>query len=80
MATSSPPDADIAQLRARIQTLEHERRQLLAVVEILQEIGGSLEFTDIFQTVTLKLGDALGLERFSIFLAEKGGKHARLVA
>lgn len=80
MATSSPPDADIAQLRARIQTLEHERRQLLAVVEILQEIGGSLEFTDIVQTVARKLGESLGLDRCSIFLAEKGGRQARLVA
>ncbi|HVX88742.1 MAG TPA: GAF domain-containing protein, partial [Gemmatimonadales bacterium] len=71
---------DTAELRARIRTLEHERRQLLAVVEILQEIGGSLEFTDIVQTVTKKLGDALGLDRCSIFLAEKGGKQARLVA
>lgn len=80
MATSSPPDADIAQLRARIQTLEHERRQLLAVVEILQEIGGSLEFTDIVQTVARRLGESLGLDRCSIFLAEKGGRQARLVA
>ena len=80
MALPLTHDADAAQLRARIQTLEHERRQLLAVVEILQEIGGSLEFTDIVQTVTRKLGDALGLDRCSIFLAQKGGKQARLVA
>lgn len=80
MALPLTDDADTAQLRARVQTLEHERRQLLAVVEILQEIGGSLEFTDIVQTVTKKLGDALGLDRCSIFLAEKGGKQARLVA
>lgn len=80
MAIPISADADSAQLRARIQTLEHERRQLLAVVEILQEIGGSLEFTDIVQTVTRKLGEALGLDRCSIFLAEKGGRQARLVA
>ena len=80
MATPIPPDADLAQLRARVHTLEHERRQLLTVVEILQEIGGSLEFTDIVQTVARKLGEALGLDRCSIFLAEKGGRQARLVA
>lgn len=80
MALPLATDADAAQLRARIQTLEHERRQLLAVVEILQEIGGSLEFTDIVQTVARKLGESLGLDRCSIFLAQKGGKQARLVA
>jgi GAF domain-containing protein len=80
MAHPTPPDLDLGQLRARVQTLEHERRQLLTVVEILQEIGGSLEFTDIVQTVARKLGEALGLDRCSIFLAEKGGRQARLVA
>lgn len=80
MATPPSTETDLAQLRARVQTLEHERRQLLAVVEILQEIGGSLEFTDIVQAVARRLGEALGLDRCSIFLAEKGGRHARLVA
>ena len=80
MALPLTDDAETAPLRARIQTLEHERRQLLAVVEILQEIGGSLEFTDIVQTVARRLGEALGLDRCSVYLAERGGKTARLVA
>ena len=71
---------DIHALQARIQALESERRQLLTVVEILEEIGGAPQFTDIVQAVARKLGEALGLDRCSIFLAEKGGKVARLVA
>ncbi len=80
MSTAPRPEAELAQLRARVQTLEHERRQMLTVVEILQEIGGSLEFTDIVQTVARKLGESLGLDRCSIYLADKGGRTARLVA
>src|SRR5690242_2896151 len=80
MAVPLTSDAEVVQLRARIHALEHERRQLLVVVEILQEIGGSLEFTDIVQTVARRLGEALGLDRCSIFLADKGGQQARLVA
>ncbi|HEU4570307.1 MAG TPA: GAF domain-containing protein [Gemmatimonadales bacterium] len=80
MTIPATPETDLAQLRARVQTLEHERRQLLAIVEILQEIGGSLEFTDIVQAVARRLGEALGLDRCSVYLAEKGGRTARLVA
>ena len=71
---------DVLQLNARIQSLEAERRQLLTVVEILEEIGGAAQFTDIVQAVARRLGEALGLDRCSIFLAEKGGRSARLVA
>ncbi|MGB7212091.1 MAG: GAF domain-containing protein [Gemmatimonadales bacterium] len=71
---------DVVQLTARIQSLEAERRQLLTVVEILEEIGGAAQFTDIVQAVARRLGEALGLDRCSIFLAEKGGRSARLVA
>ncbi|HET7024834.1 MAG TPA: GAF domain-containing protein [Gemmatimonadales bacterium] len=71
---------DVLQLTARIQSLEAERRQLLTVVEILEEIGGAAQFTDIVQAVARRLGEALGLDRCSIFLAEKGGRSARLVA
>ena len=60
--------------------LEHERRHLLAVIEILQEIGGSLHFVDIVQAVARRLGEAFGLDRCSIFLAERGGRTVRLVA
>ncbi|HEU5358692.1 MAG TPA: GAF domain-containing protein [Gemmatimonadales bacterium] len=71
---------DIDTLKARIEALESERRQLLTVVEILEEIGGAAQFTDIVQAVARRLGEALGLDRCSIFLAEKGGRSARLVA
>ncbi|MFI5235047.1 MAG: GAF domain-containing protein [Gemmatimonadales bacterium] len=71
---------DVAQLKARVQALEMERRQLLTVVEILEEIGGAPQFTDIVQAVARQLGQALGLDRCSIFMAEKGGRSARLVA
>ncbi|HSC59249.1 MAG TPA: GAF domain-containing protein [Gemmatimonadales bacterium] len=71
---------DIQTLKARIEALEAERRQLLTVVEILEEVGGAAQFTDVVQAVARRLGEALGLDRCSIFLAEKGGRSARLVA
>ena len=74
------PHDDVDRLQARVNALEHERRHLLAVIEILQEIGGSLHFVDIVQAVARRLGEAFGLDRSSIFLAERGGRTVRLVA
>lgn len=67
-------------LSERIRELEHERKHLLTVIEILEEISGTLHFVDILQTITRKLGDTFGLDRCSIFLSEKGSATARLVA
>ena len=67
-------------LQSRVQSLEQERKHLLAVIEILQEIGGTLHFADIVQSVALRLGETFGLDRCSIFLAERGGQTVRLVA
>lgn len=78
--TSVPVTDDSERLQARIETLEQEKRHLLAVVEILQEIAGSLHFVDVVQAVTRRLGEAFGLDRCSIFLAERGGETVRLVA
>ena len=64
----------------RIAMLERDRDHLLAVVDILEEISGTLHFADILQSITRKLGDLFGLDRCSIFLAERRGKAARLVA
>ncbi len=74
------PAPDVADLERRVRDLERERTQLLALVEILQEISGTLNFVDILQTITQKLGETFGLDRCSIFLAERGGGTARLVA
>jgi two-component system cell cycle response regulator len=71
------PTEDLAQ---RVKELEDERRHLLAMVEILQAISGALNFVDILQAITQKLGETFGLDRCSIFLAEPGGNTARLVA
>src|SRR5882724_7339813 len=71
---------DVERLQARLNALEQERKHLLAVIEILQEIGGSLHFADVVQSVTLRLGETFGLDRCSIFLAERGGGSVRLVA
>ncbi len=67
-------------LQQRISALEAERKHLLAVVEILQEIAGSLHFVDIVQAVARRLGETFGLDRCSIFLMERGGQTVRLVA
>jgi two-component system cell cycle response regulator len=65
---------------ARIAELEQERRHLLAIIDILEEISGTLHFVDILQAITQKLGELYGLDRCSIFLAERRGTTARLVA
>src|SRR2546426_1156235 len=69
-----------ATLTARVAELERERKHLLAVIEILKEVSTSLHFIDILQAIARKLGEAFGLDRCSIFLAERGGKSVRLVA
>lgn len=80
MTSSAATHEEVERLAARVQTLEHERRQLLAVIEILEEIGGSLHFGDIVQSIARKLGEAFGLDRCAIYLAERGGQTVRLVA
>ena len=81
MTTVSPnAQDDVERLQARLDALEQERKHLLAVIEILQEIAGSLHFVDIVQSVTRRLGETFGLDRCSIFLAERGGETVRLVA
>ena len=71
---------EVDRLQARVRELEHERKHLLAALEILQEIAGSLHFVDIMQSIARRLGEVFGLDRCSIFLAERDNKTARLVA
>ena len=71
---------EVERLQSRLNALEQERKHLLAVIEILQDIGGSLHFAEVVQSVTLRLGETFGLDRCSIFLAERGGNSVRLVA
>ncbi|MFQ5702613.1 MAG: GAF domain-containing protein [Gemmatimonadales bacterium] len=77
---TSPDSAELTRLRLRVQELEQERRHLQVVVDILQEISGTLHFVDILQTIARKLGETFGLDRCSIFLSEQGNATARLVA
>jgi GAF domain-containing protein len=78
--SSALTHAEAERLAARVGELERERKHLLAVIEILKEVSSSLHFIDILQAIARKLGEAFGLDRCSIFLAEKGGKTVRLVA
>ncbi len=78
--TQQPPIEAAAALSARIAELEKERERLLAVVEILHEISGTLHFVDILQAIARKLGETFGLDRASVILSDKGGRTARLVA
>jgi GAF domain-containing protein len=80
MTSAALPIDEVERLQARLSGLEQERKHLLAIIEILQEIGGSLHFGEIVQSVALRLGETFGLDRCSIFLAERGGETARLVA
>jgi GAF domain-containing protein len=77
---SAPPAPGAERLAARVAELEHERKHLLAVIEILKEISSTLHFIDILQAIARKLGEAFGLDRCSIVLTEKGGRSVRLVA
>src|SRR5437879_8440694 len=72
--------AEAERLAARVAELERERKHLLAAIDILKEVSTSLHFIDILQAIARKLGEAFGLDRCSIFLAERGGKSVRLVA
>jgi GAF domain-containing protein len=78
-AAPEPAEA-AAVLAARIDELEKEREHLIAIVEILQEISGTLHFVDILQAIARKIGEAFGLDRASIILSDRGGRTARLVA
>ena len=77
---AGPDTPTFEQLQERVRELEHERKHLLAVIEILQEITGTLHIVDILQGITRKLGETFGLDRCSIYLAEQGERTARLVA
>jgi two-component system sensor histidine kinase ChiS len=77
---STEPDDAAEALSRRIEELERDRDRLLTVIDILHEISGTLHFTDIRQAIARRLGDAFGLDRASIFLADRGGKTVRLVA
>src|SRR5207253_1262709 len=79
-SSSAAAAADSDRLAARVAELERERKHLLAVIEILKEVSTSLHFIDILQSIARKLGEAFGLDRCSIFLAERGGRSVRLVA
>ena len=70
----------IARLQRRVEALERERRQLLALLDLLREISGSLHYLDIVQTVARRIGNTFGLDRCSVFLAERGGGAVHLVA
>src|SRR5690349_20357102 len=78
--TSALTTAEGERLAARIAELEHERRHRSAVIEILKEVSTSLHFIDILPAIARKLGEAFGVDRCSIFLAERGGRSVRLVA
>jgi GAF domain-containing protein len=71
---------ELERLRRRVRALEQERRHLVAAVEILDSIMGSFQVSDIVQSVVHKLGEMYGLDRCSVFLAEPGGRTARLLA
>jgi hypothetical protein len=58
--SSALTHAEAERLGARIAELEHERKHLLAVIEILKEISGSLHFIDILQSIARKLGSRSG--------------------
>lgn len=80
-APESDLDTDeLARLQAQLDDLTRERDQLLAVLDILQEISSTLHFSEILQRIARRLGDLFGLDRCSIYLAGDVREEARLVA
>ncbi len=79
-SSAAPTAGDAERLATRVAELERERKHLLAIIEILKEVSSSLHFIDILQAIARKLGETFGLDRCSIFLAERGGTSVRLVA
>jgi GAF domain-containing protein len=77
--SGADPAEEVPRLRARVAELQRERDNLVAVVDILQEISASLHFVDILQAIARKLGDAFGLDRCAIFLSGEQ-QEVRLVA
>ncbi|MFN8571896.1 MAG: GAF domain-containing protein [Gemmatimonadaceae bacterium] len=71
---------EITRLQARLEELSRERDQLLAVVDILQEVSSTLHFSEILQRIARKLGEMFGLDRCSIYLAGGAKEDVRLVA
>lgn len=77
----SETEEELERLRERVDALERERRRLIALLEILRDITGSLHYTDILQAVTRRLGHLFGLDRCSVFLAARSiGRTVHLVA
>jgi GAF domain-containing protein len=76
---SGGSDDEIIRLRSRVAELQRERDHLVAVVDILQEVSSSTDFKQILQVVSRTLGDAFGLERCTIYLADAANE-VRLVA
>jgi GAF domain-containing protein len=70
---------ELSRLRLRLAEVQRERDHLVAVVDILQDISGSLHFVDILQTISRKLGNAFALDRCAIFLTGENAE-VRLVA
>jgi GAF domain-containing protein len=70
---------ETARLRERLEEVERERDQLVAVVDILTGISASLHFEEILQTIARKLGEMYGLDRCSIYLAGEA-REVRLMA
>jgi GAF domain-containing protein len=79
-ADAGHESASPERLQQRIQELEHERKHLIGLIDVLQEIAGTLFVVDILQGATRKMGETFGLDRCSIYLAEQGEPTARLVA
>ena len=78
-ATVTASAADVASLRVRVAELQRERDNLVAMVDILQEVSTATHYADILQTVARKLGETFDLDRCSVFLCGNP-PGARLVA
>ncbi|MEO6446099.1 MAG: GAF domain-containing protein [Gemmatimonadaceae bacterium] len=77
---ASPRFDDEAALRQQLEVVTRERDQLLAVVDLQQELASTLQVHEVLQRLTGRLGDLFGLDRSSIYLSGAARDEIRLVA
>ena len=53
--TPSSAQEEVLRLQARVEALEDERRRLIALLEILRDVTGAANYTDIHKYFTLLL-------------------------
>jgi len=66
--------------RLKNEEVLRERRELLAIMEVLETINSSLDLHQIMHSITTKMAEAVGLERCSVLLVESADGRSLVLA